>query len=99
MILVDDIKKVTKKIPKGIIKKLMQLANEYDLEIYDDVPDYFEPERIRWFAINISRVPDDVSITELVQKIEGNYEFTYGRDCLWFCIEAPTIRRVIVRGK
>lgn len=99
MIFVDDIKKVTKKVPAGTIKKLMQIANKYNLEVYDDTPDYFEPERILWLGLDISRVPDDVSITELVQEIEGNYEFAYGRDTLWFCLEAPTIRGIIVRGK
>lgn len=99
MIFVEDIKKVTKKVPDRVIKKLMQIANRYDLEVYDDTPDYFEPERILWFGLDISRAPDDVSITEIVQKIEGDYEFAYGKDTLWFCIEAPTIRRVIVRRK
>ena len=96
MIRVDDIQQITTVVPRSIITKVLQIANKYGLGYSEEVPERERP-RIKYFALEIWNAPDEVSITELVQEIKGDYEFAYGKDHLWFCTEAPTIRRKIKR--
>lgn len=96
MIQVNEITDIRTITPAGTIAKIMQIANKYGLDYRENVPEA-KNKRIKYFMLEIWQADEDVSITELVSDIKSDHEFAYGKDCLWFCTEAPTIRRRIVR--
>jgi hypothetical protein len=96
MILVDEVTQITTVIPASVQEKILRIANKYGLGYQENVPER-NNDRIKYLALEIWDVEEDISITELVQDIKSDHEFAYGKDCLWFCTEAPTIRRKIKR--
>lgn len=93
MRLVDEVTQIMTVTPASVQEKILRIANKYGLEYHENVPEK-NNDRIKYLALEIWNVEDEnVSIIELVQDINSDHEFAYGKDCLWFCTEAPTIRR------